>query len=536
MRLIVTHEASMIADLTCERETLPVGSAADCKVQLADPRIAPQHALIFPEGERAWAFAPAAPDALVFINGARVTEKVTLKTGDEIRICDHVIRVFPEQEPAAAAPAARPTSVARLTQFVQAQLPPGSLTKRTDEPLGLQGGHLARMADVVVRLSQADSVPAVMESALRTLVETFGAHKVWIGVRRVNYGPMEWVEGRTMTGQATELPEIGELLKPRVLDRGQFVLVPRVSADELISVLAAPLAGTEALLGMVYLDSGETGRRFDARDLDLLMVIAGLIAAQVDAILRQVARNRAATIAGEVSVAHAIQARITPRKLPQWEELQFGTFREPGSERTGNIFDVVRLGNNTACFMVAHTGASGPMPSMLMAQSQAAFRLAAMHMDPPHVFLKSLNWLLYDGLQDRPLSCFVGWIDPASGLLRYALAGQMGAYIIGQRGDERSLLPAEPQPPLSLTKNHEYPLLEEQLSSGETLALFTPGVTTATNRAGETFGEERFVDILCDGFGQLASTMLKEMLHDLRMFTEGGSQPDDITVVLAHRV
>lgn len=68
------------------------------------------------------------------------------------------------------------------------------------------------------------------------------------------------------------------------------------------------------------------------------------------------------------------------------------------------------------------------------------------------------------------------------------------------------------------------------------MVLFTPGVTTAKNRRDETFGEERFVNILCDGFGQLASAMLKDMLTDLRNFTEQGSQPDDITVILAHRV
>ncbi len=65
---------------------------------------------------------------------------------------------------------------------------------------------------------------------------------------------------------------------------------------------------------------------------------------------------------------------------------------------------------------------------------------------------------------------------------------------------------------------------------------YTPGVTTAKNRRDETFGEGRYVNILCDGFRQLASSMLKEMLNDLRNFTEGGSQPDDITVLLAHRV
>ena len=79
-------------------------------------------------------------------------------------------------------------------------------------------------------------------------------------------------------------------------------------------------------------------------------------------------------------------------------------------------------------------------------------------------------------------------------------------------------------------------MLTENLESAESLVVFTPGVTTAKNAKEETFGEERFVNILCDGFGQLASSMLKEMLTDLRNFTEGGKQPDDITVLLAHRL
>jgi sigma-B regulation protein RsbU (phosphoserine phosphatase) len=79
-------------------------------------------------------------------------------------------------------------------------------------------------------------------------------------------------------------------------------------------------------------------------------------------------------------------------------------------------------------------------------------------------------------------------------------------------------------------------LLPEQLEPSETLVLYTPGVTTAKNRHDDVFGEERFINLLCDGFGQPASNMLKGMLSDLRSFTESGVQPNDITVLLAHRV
>jgi serine phosphatase RsbU (regulator of sigma subunit) len=186
--------------------------------------------------------------------------------------------------------------------------------------------------------------------------------------------------------------------------------------------------------------------------------------------------------------------------------------------------------------MVAHTPATGAVPSLLMAQAQTAFRSAVMHQDTPAVCLRMLNWMLYDGQRDHPLECLVGVIDPASGVMRYSIAGHLGAYIISSRGEERKLGAQEASPALGLEKSTVYPLLPEQLEPGETLVLFTPGVVTAKNGRGEVFGEERFINILCDGFGQLASAMLKDLLTDLRSFTEGGQQPDDITVILAHRV
>jgi serine phosphatase RsbU (regulator of sigma subunit) len=299
--------------------------------------------------------------------------------------------------------------------------------------------------------------------------------------------------------------------------------------------MVGPLPGPDGPLGMVYADTGETGRRFEGLELDYFIAILHQIATQLDAIFKHNAEQRAATMQGEVAVAHAIQARLTPRKLPQWDQLQWGAFREPGRERTTDIYDVVRTSTGHAAFMLAHTRATGAMPSMLMSQAQAAFRAAVMHNDPPNLYLRMMNILLYDGNLDRPLDCFMGLIEPASGELKYSVAGTIGAYVIGNRGEERPLRPDALTPPLGMDKAAAYPLLTHKLAPAENMVLFTPGVTTARNRHDEVFGEDRFVNILCDGFGQLASNMLKEMLSDLRNFTEGGKLPDDITVILAHR-
>jgi serine phosphatase RsbU (regulator of sigma subunit) len=533
MRLVVLQHEAKVADFVFGTEAVYVGTHTDNRVQLADPRIAERQLVLYPERD-GWAIEQLATECEVHINATALRDKARLSTGDEIRLCDYTIRVYPEHVEQVAAHAGLGTSKAQLERFAASRLPTGTIIKKINDPITVQPDQIVRLGELNVMLGQCTLIPELMDAALQALLQTFAAPRAWIGVRRYTYGSLDYVEGRLLSGQTTDLPDFAEILKPRVLDRIQYLLVPVFSRQERVSALAGPLRAADGAIGMIYIDTGETGRRFNAEDMEFFTLFSNVVAAQLAAILKHVAAGRVALVEGQVAVSHEIQARVTPRKLPQWPELQFGAFRETGLEKTGDVYDVVKLRNGIAAFMVAHTTATGAMPSMLMAQAQAAFRIAGMHQHGPSVFLRSLNWLLYDGEKDHPLDCFVAQIDPASGQMQYGLAGQAGAFIINNRGEARRLGPDEPAPQLGLSQSSVYAVLPEQLEPGETLAVYTPGVVTARNRAGDAFGEERFVEILCDGFGQLASTMLKEMLSDLKAFTEGGVQPEDITVLLAH--
>jgi serine phosphatase RsbU (regulator of sigma subunit) len=539
MRLIVLERSTQLAEIACREEAVYLGSDERCELHLPNPQIASHLGVIYAEEDGVWVFEQIDQASQVQLNGAPITERVRLRVGDQLKVQDYIIRAEPKSEQpvtVVAPPIVKRTTVDRLTRFVQYRLPPGSVIKKSTDEVTVGPEQMAKVGRTNVALAQCVTIEELMELGLQVLMDLFGAHRAWMGVRHLSYGPLEYVEGRFSTGQTADLPAVGENLKPRVLDRDQFALLPYGDDSDRIPVLAGPLMGTDGCLGMVFIDAGETDRRFETQDLDFFILLLTTLAAQLDAIFTQIAKNRAAMLEGEVTVAHAIQTRLTPRKLPQWEELQFGAFREMGREHTSDIYDLLRLSNQMALFMIAHTSASGPVPSMLMAQAQAAFRVAAMHLDAPHTCLRSLNNLIYDGTQDHLLDCFIGVIEPPTGNMRYARAGRMGAYIISNRGEARVLGTPEPTPSVAATKDPEYTLLPEKLQAGETLVLFTPGVITAHNSKGEAFGEDRFVNILRDGFGQQASGMLREMLSDLKQFTEAGTQPDDITVILAHRL
>ncbi len=536
MRLTLLCKDSMVSEVVCDAEAIYVGSREDCRISLPDKRVPAQVAVIFPDQTGKWAIAQLDDACGIHLNQTALRGQASLATADEIRILDYTIRVEPDyQEKVGARLSAGGTSQAALERFAQSKLPVGAVVRKLDEPLSIPAAQLDTIGRANLAISGCATIEEMMDAALQSLLTTFAAQRAWIGLRRMTYGPMEYVEGRLMSGQTVDLPEVGENLKPRLLDRAQFILVPRVSVQEPVSVLCGPLLSEEGPIGMVYVDSGESGRRFTGRDMDLFVLLLTTFSHQARAIFSVLARTRAAMVEGQVSVAHEVQQRLTPRKLPQSPQLQFGAFREPGRDRSGDIYDVVRLPNELVAMTVAQTPATGAVPSILMTQAQTAFRYAAMHQDTPNIFLRSLNWMLFDGQKDHPLHCFHGVINPANGQMRYAVAGHVGAFIISQRGEERPLRPSQESEPLGFVRSANFPLLSEQLERGETLVLFTSGVVTAHNRAGDVFGEERFVEILCDGFGQQASAVLREMLTDLRSFTEGGSQPDDITVILAHR-
>ncbi len=537
VRIIVLKQDAMVADLVCGREAIYLGTRETCQIQLDDDRVAAQQLVIYPDGSTGdWLVSQLDAAVDVKHNGELLIDRAPARTDDELVFLEYIVRIFPEFEPAAVDRGLVHTTKEQLEKYAATALPPLTITKKADDTLSVQRMIFTKAGRANLLVSQCTTPTEFIDVVMQALFTQFTAQRAWIGLRRVNYGPMEYVEGRFITGESAELPPIGDILQTRALDRSMFLLVPRISNELQVSVLAGPMLGPEGPLGMIYLDSGDSGRRFTIEELDEFIAITSIYGVQLHAIFQSIAKNRAALIEGSVSVTHEIQTFLTPRKLPQWEMLQFGAFREPGREHSGDIYDVVKLVNNLAAFFVAHTSQTGSLAPMLMAQAHAAFRCACMHQDNPAVYLRGLNWLVFDPGAPRTLNCFMGAVDPNSGEMRYGLAGDVGAYIIGSRGIERRLGGETAQPALGSERNIEYAVLSEQIEPGETLVLYTAGVTTARNRKEEVFGEERFLGILGDGFGQLASAMLKEMLSDLRGFTEGGKQPDDITVILAHRV
>ena len=252
MQLIVLEKGATLLEIACREEAVYIGSGDGCDIRLPGDHVAQQLGVVYAADEDLWMFEPLAQVENIQYNGAPLSEKVELRSGDQLKIHEFLIRAEPDRAPRRApvqSKKATRTGVASMARFVQYRMPPGTLLKKLSDDITLQPAQLASIGRANVLLGQCNTIEDLMDCGLNILLEHVGAHRAWLGIRRMSYGTLEYVEGRITTGQMADLPDIGENLKPRVLDREQYALLPYGDDSYPVSVLAGPLRAPDGDAG-----------------------------------------------------------------------------------------------------------------------------------------------------------------------------------------------------------------------------------------------------------------------------------------------
>jgi serine phosphatase RsbU (regulator of sigma subunit) len=532
MQIVVHDGHEVIRNLSFEDSAIAIGSHTDCPVYLPDMRVAMQQAVIVPIPGGSWMLDPVDLTHKTILNGRQITGRTDLEHGDEILISDFLIKIFFEYQPdAQITKSATGEEVAKIRQY---PLPPGALIRKPNEPLTVPDGAEQQLARFARALHDCTDIAKLMDLTLRTLREVFDARLVWMGARRQDYGRLEFVEGRTVDGTTKAEPPDLEGYAYRCLERTQFIVVPRTSDETAQAAMAVPLVAARGRLGVLFVDSKPDGIVYDFGHLDLLCMYASMVATQWEALVEDQIHWQEAVTAGELSFVREVQSRLDPTNVPQWDELQFAVYCKPGLDRSGDVYDVMRMPNGLATFFVGHVDASATRTALALVEMRTTFRIAAMHADPPHILLREFNWLL----SSEEAGCTAGAAaivtNPRTGAAEYALAGNIGAIVVDDCGEARDL--GDPTVPvLGTTRNYAYVSHPLRIMPDETVVLFTPGCLTVAKADGEPLGRTRLAEALCDGFGSAASDAVNNLLGDLSAFFKDGRQSDDITLVFVHR-
>ena len=235
--------------------------------------------------------------------------------------------------------------------------------------------------------------------------------------------------------------------------------------------------------------------------------------------------------AQELEIAKQVQSRLFPQIHPEAKTLEYAGICIPARQVGGDYFDFLVLGQQKLGLVIGDVSGKGIAAALLMANLQANLRSqCAMALDHPERLLSSVNQMFYENtVESAYASLFFAEYDDQSRRLCYANCGHLSGLLL--RSDNKMERLDSTSTLLGLFREWDCSTQQCQLSPGDTLALYTDGVTEAANERGEEFGEQRLVRALQQPHESCAS-LLSAVLDQVKAFTSG-EQSDDITLIVA---
>lgn len=284
----------------------------------------------------------------------------------------------------------------------------------------------------------------------------------------------------------------------------------------------------EELLGAVYLDSRREAAFsvLDRQILDALGTQAGSILDNARLMQRERDSQR---LEQELSIAREIQQALVPQGLQDYKHFAISGLHRPCDEVGGDYFDVFPRSDGRTGIFIADVAGKGLGAALVATMLQGALSTMSLGIEPVRLF-EHLNLFLCDrSVVDRCVTMFLGLLDP-DGAFEFVRSGHPSPLLI--RKGEVSELYAEGSFPIGLTGEASYFSSRIVLEPGDTLLLFTDGLTEAADKDRNLFGLTRLMDAFVRHSDSSLDALQSGILAEVEQFTLGARQLDDITLLV----
>jgi len=237
----------------------------------------------------------------------------------------------------------------------------------------------------------------------------------------------------------------------------------------------------------------------------------------------------------ELQVAYEIQVSILPQELPEVPGYGFSVLMVPARRVGGDFYDFIQLERGLLGIAIGDVADKGVPSAIFMAQTKALLRAEAESSRSPSHVLEQVNRLLQDMNHAGIFVTVVyGLLEPVSGIFRYARAGHELPLVLSRNGEVRF---AEKGQGIALGVTDTLMVDEQQvlLAPGDSLLLYTDGVTDTRGPQGEYFGAERLKAAAREAYSKSAEKLRQRILQSVSLHQGSAPQDDDITMVVVQR-
>jgi len=536
-------------------EKISIGRSSDIDISVPDPFCSGNHAFFY-TGDHGFMIRNNQSKNGTFVNGKRILNESELKKGDEILVGTTRI-VFDKEISSnvemtdAPSPSANVNTIMNLDDVlkkhdisttIRAAARPVEL-----EQIQLKHKLLAIINDVNKALLLHMSLNKLLEHIMDRISEHIPMDRGILMLKEGN--PAQQIPKVIRINNArlkNEKIQVSQSIINMAINKHSSLLISDVQDDSrfkaqdsilkmnIKSAMCVPLYNNKEIMGVIYADRISLLKPFNDEDLELMTLLSNLAAVKIEHSILYEQSIAMEKMEKELELAAQIQKDFLPKKDPDCKKFEITGANIPCYQVGGDFYDFINIDSERLGITIADVSGKGVSASLLMASMRA--RLHA-EMNPQYKIAEmasKLNDFAHgDTASNTFITFFFGELNTNTGEFTYINAGHTPPVVLDKKGKvQRSESGGFC---LGMFPSVQFEIQKLNLVQGDMALLFTDGLTECRNAANEELSEEGLIKIIKKNRKLLTQDLLKKIYEELKSFTTGTAQMDDMTLVIVKR-
>jgi sigma-B regulation protein RsbU (phosphoserine phosphatase) len=511
---------------------ITLGRATECTVPIKDRYLSRRHAeIVYDTGD--WVVRDCGSVNGTLLNGSRIVAPVPLRPGDRIALGDSEV-IFEASDTSSQSQIIAVDSNSHAKNLA---IPIREIDDRA------RTGVLASLAmQFIDDRSMNDVFEFILDRVVdllrpsRAALALFGNDRKSfqdVHLRRSDAGDsMDLFISKTLLGEVVEGRNVVSFVDTTQDDK--IARAQSIVAQNIRSAVCAPLIIKDDVLGVLYLDFQAHRGAVTHDDVHLVAQIARFAAVKLETTRLREEAVAKARLDEELRTAYTIQSRLLPAQLPVIEGYAFAGSNVPARSVSGDYYDVVMRPDGRMYFIIADVSGKGITAALVMASVATAFNIFTRTDPSPADLVSDLNATLAPKTAPTKfVTLVVGVLDPRSGEVEFTNAGHVAPLVISKNGVEQL---KTTDMVVGLFGHAKYRNQRLSLGMGDSLVLFTDGVTEAENPAEDQLGLEPVAELITALHGEPAPRILESIEAQVRAFVGDAPAGDDVTMLALTRM
>lgn len=560
MNKLVLLQDGQATPFELTQDEMVIGRLPECDIQLPSNMVSRKHARVFRDGNH-FAIEDLGSGNGTFLNGQRIESAERLKANDRVKFGPMLMRFDSD------APDEDDSSISAIA-FQQAeqqdQVGTVELSESDDgsstimgtldsSTLGILDSKPQEKLKAILEISRALAGTLEVEKLLPKILDTLfaifpAADRGCILLKDAQSGQMvsRAMKHRRESEDATVklsktilnavLTEKRAILSADAASDSRFDASESISALTIRSMMCVPMLDLQGEpVGIINIDTQNPMMQFRNEDLELMVAVASQAALSYESARLLASFVQKQKQDSEMDIARGVQQALLPEALPDVAGYEFFTSYESAQAVGGDYYDVIPTKDGKIWLAFGDVAGKGVPASLVMSRMSSVVRSTSEFLDDAAEAVASINdHMCAKAVEGRFVTFVLTILDTVNHTMSVVNAGHMSPIIRKPDGTYEEFDDDSIGVPIGVMEGFPFEKRDRAINPGETVVLFTDGVSEAMNHASDLYGMDRLRDFICQNPGDV-ETLGKAIREDVRKHADGRPQNDDITLMVFGR-